>query len=431
MDVSTSRGPKSKDSNRGSRRPSVRTRRYTPHEWQVPCRTSRPERRQGTFTLPLANRFDRLPEQKPTSGLHREAEEGDSASRRQSPCRRKPRRPRAGLKKPYPAEAEHAGGVRVQPHRDSYFLLGKVARRAVTFLLDSGCTTYLLSRRVFDALPSKDKVGVEPYTGEHGTLADGSCILFYGIVEPAGRVCDQPIRGTFIISQLEEDAILGMLFLKRHGCCIDFSKSAMLMAGRELTCVDKFGHPLVGGVQVVWNCTIPGRSRATIPCRVNNSQISELGVVERAHDRIQLASSLNQLTARGEILVQCVNLFMESVKLPAGSMLGRFHSVQEKNVGPSLGDAAEGPWQSPPKGQGTIPPHVKELYEAACGACASNKERQTMATLLCKYNDAFSSGDHHMGLTRAVRHEILLAAGTVPIRQPMRRLGPEKEKEVS
>ena len=54
-----------------------------------------------------------------------------------------------------------------------------------------------------------------------------------------------------------------------------------------------------------------------------------------------------------------------------------------------------------------------------------------MAKLLREYNDMFSSGNHDVGLTRAVRHEIPLAAGTVPIRQPTRRLGPEKEKEVS
>jgi len=78
----------------------------------------------------------------------------------------------------------------VQPHGDSYFLPGKVAGRAVTFLLDSRCTMNLLSRRVFDALPPKEKGGIEPYTGEHGTLADGSCIPFYGIAELTGCVRD-------------------------------------------------------------------------------------------------------------------------------------------------------------------------------------------------------------------------------------------------
>jgi len=123
----------------------------------------------------------------------------------------------------------------------------------------------------------KERKGIEPYTEEHGTLADGSCIPFYGIIELTEPVRDQLIQETFIISQLEEDTILGMPFLKRHGCRIDFSKSTMLIAGKELTCVDKSDCPLVGGVQVVRNCTIPGRSRATIHCRVNSSQISGLG----------------------------------------------------------------------------------------------------------------------------------------------------------
>jgi len=114
-------------------------------------------------------------------------------------------------------------------------------------------------------------------------LADGSCIPFYGIVELTGRVRDQAIQGTFNVSQLKEDAILGMPFLKGHECHIDFSKSAVVMAGRELTCVDKFGHPLVKGIQVVRSFTIPGRSHATIHCRVNSRRISRLGVVEGAH----------------------------------------------------------------------------------------------------------------------------------------------------
>jgi len=135
--------------------------------------------------------------------------------------------------------------------------------------------------------------------------------------------------------------------LKRHGCRIDFSKSAMLMAGRELTCVDKSSCPLAGSVQAVRKRTIPGRSRATIHCRVSDSQLSGIGVVESAHARIQLASSLNRLTDRGEILVQCVNPFSEAVTIPSGSTLGRFHSIQEGDIGPSLEEETEGPYQSP------------------------------------------------------------------------------------
>jgi len=87
-------------------------------------------------------------------------------------------------------------------------------------------------------------------------------------------------------------------------------------------------------VQVVQRCTIPGRSWATVRCRVNCSEISDLGVVEGALGTVQLANSLNRLDGRGEFLVQCVNPFTEPVELPVGSLAGKFHSVQEEDVGP-------------------------------------------------------------------------------------------------
>jgi len=114
----------------------------------------------------------------------------------------------------------------VQPHGNSYFLPGKIAGKAVTFLLDSGCTMNLISCQLFDTLSAKLRGEMEPYDGEYGTLADRSCIPFYGIVELMRRVRDQAIRETLIVSQLKEDAILGMPFLKRHGCHIDFSSDS-------------------------------------------------------------------------------------------------------------------------------------------------------------------------------------------------------------
>jgi len=82
-------------------------------------------------------------------------------------------------------------------------------------------------------------------------FAGGSCIPFYGIIALPGRVCNQVIYETFIASQLKEDANLGMSFLEKHQCHMDFQKSAVVMAEKELVCVDKFGRPLMGGIQVV------------------------------------------------------------------------------------------------------------------------------------------------------------------------------------
>jgi len=90
-----------------------------------------------------------------------------------------------------------------QSQRNSYFLPGKIAGKPSTFLLDSGCTTNLLSRQFFDTLSTRVRNGLEPYEGKYGTLADGSCIPLYGIIELTGHVRDQIIQ-----------TILGMPFLQ-------------------------------------------------------------------------------------------------------------------------------------------------------------------------------------------------------------------------
>jgi len=174
---------------------------------------------------------------------------------------------------------------------------------------------------------------------------------------------------------------LGTPFLKRHRCYINFNKLAVVMAGRELACVHRFGRPLVGGVQVVQRCTVPGRSRATVRCRVNYREISKLGVVEGALGGVQLANSLIRLDERGEFLVQCVNPFTEPVEFSAGSLVGKFHSVQKEDVGPALETAEKARGVPTRDGRGPVPEHVAKLYEDACDGCESKRECLVMARL--------------------------------------------------
>jgi len=126
-----------------------------------------------------------------------------------------------------------------------------------------------------------------------------------------------------------------------------------------------------------------------------------------------------------------VKLFTEPVELPAGLLVGKFYSIQEKDVGPTL-EMADEAWRVPTKdSRGPVPEHLVDLYGDACDDCESKRERLVVAQLLSEYKGVFSCDNHDMDLAKAVCHGIPLAAGTVPIREPTRQLGPEKEKEVS
>jgi len=122
-----------------------------------------------------------------------------------------------------------------------------------------------------------------------------------------------------------------------------------------------------------------------------------------------------------------VNPFTEPVELPAGLLVGKFHSVQEEDVGLAMEMAEKARGAPTRNGRGPVPEHLADLYGDACDGCENKRECLVVAQLLSEYKDAFSCGDHDMGLTKAVCHEIPLAAGTGPIWQPTHRLGPEKK----
>jgi len=312
--------------------------------------------------------------------------------------------------------------VRVQPHKSSFFLPGHIAGKPAHFLLDSGCTTNILSRQFFDTLGVAIKRRLAPYEGSPGTLADGSCIPFCGIIELAGRVRDQNIQETFIVRQLNEDAILGMPFLQRHGCHIDFSKSVMVMGHKELTCVDKLGRSLAGGIQVVRSCTIPGHSWVPVHCKVDSGYSSGLGVVESMHGRIRPTHSFDRLTQWGEIWVQYINPFPESVNLLSGSALGQFYPVQEEDSGPSWETTTERPQQRPSAGRRATP-NLAGMRDGHWAQGVGNRERRSKTKLLHRYSETPHQGDRGDSLNRAARREVPVVAGTALTQQTTRNKG--------
>jgi len=199
------------------------------------------------------------------------------------------------------------------------------------------------------------------------------------------------------------------------------------MAGKELVCIDKFGRALVVGVQVVRDCTVSGRSQATLRCRVNCGDIAGLGVVEGTHGAIWLANSFNWLDCQRAPRA-VYRLLHEAVRLSVGALVGKHHSIQEEDMGPALETVADTQGSPRCTRQGAVPERLADLQGWACSNCTSSTERQVLAQLLLECGDVFSRGDGDMGLTKVISHVIPLAAGTGPIKHSAWHLGPKKEK---
>ena len=81
-------------------------------------------------------------------------------------------------------------------------------------------------------MPEKVRTRREEYA-KHGMLADGMRLPFYGIIKLEIRLRQVKTEEVFIISQINEDAILGMPFLVERKCAMDFQRP-VLMTGSQV-----------------------------------------------------------------------------------------------------------------------------------------------------------------------------------------------------
>ena len=194
-----------------------------------------------------------------------------------------------------------------RPYTTSYFLPGKLEGRPVQFLIDTGCTTNLLSKHVFDRLPERVKSGLEE-SDSHGVMADGTQLPFYGVLRLPLRVREVKAEEVFVVSRISEDAILGMPFLVAHNCAMEFNQSTVQVDGKRLKCTDRHGRLLVSSVQVTRELVVPPRTEMTVPCRVTTQNFCPLGVIERQTDGLPIATSLNRPGVRVKMVARCLNL---------------------------------------------------------------------------------------------------------------------------
>lgn len=318
------------------------------------------------------------------------------------------------------------------------FIPGKVEGHPVRFLLDSGCTLNLLSKRVFDKLPVGIKGSIAAYSVP-GKMADGSVLPFQGQLELSVRLRSEHVVITMVVADIEFDAILGMPFFQDQSCRLVFSDSTLVMNDKPLRCTDQSGIDFLSKIQVVDLVTIPACSEKLVECRLSNPVNSDMGIVEgtciSAKHGIAIAASINTCGEDSRLVVRCLNPSSQIRMVPSGAVIGRFTSLKtsqvvEPDVSLVTGISTQPGKQDQLPVVDMVPPHVKSLYDEAVVTCSEPAQRQAIASVLRAYSDVFSSGDQDVGLTNLAKHSIPVVPGTRPIRHAPRRLGVEKEIEV-
>ena len=329
-----------------------------------------------------------------------------------------------------------------RPYSTCYFIPGRVQGLAVQYLIDTGCTTNLLSKHVFDRLPQAIRATLQKDSGPHGTMADGTTLELYGVIELPCRLRDKALTVTFVVSRLGEDAILGMPFLVDHDCEMEFGRPVLKMRGQALKCTDKRGNNLTSNVQVMKSTRIPARTELTVVCRLTHRNAATIGVVEGSREDLPVAACVSKPDGQGQVLLRCMNVSATPLELKSGEVVASYTGLESSDIY-SAWDAKTSLMETrvdlvaamqaekhSVSSNPLIPTHLQDLYKQAAQNCTLPEQQKQICQLLREFGDVFSKGDDDMGLTHLTKHEIPVHRDARPLRQPARRLGPEKEAEV-
>ena len=320
-------------------------------------------------------------------------------------------------------------------YADSYYVPGHLGGQKVLCLIDTGCTANILSWNTYQKWKGRDKPALADSRDRFGTLADGTPMTFRGKVQTEFRLRTHPFEESFLVGEIREEVILGMPFLRRYGCSLDFSEPSLRFGDQKLVCTDRHGKALQTMLFAIRRIVMPAESEMMVQCRSSMQPSTRLGRVEPLGTlTVGVAASVNCVDEHSTTWIRCLNPNPTTTTIKSGQPLGRFCCIRSQDVLSTDGLATKPPLLRQCNTSKTtirLPGHLSDLFRTASLDPEVRQHEEDLRQLLSRNADIFSETDNDLGRTNLVHHEIPLVKDTRPIRQPARRLGPVKEEEVA
>ena len=173
---------------------------------------------------------------------------------------------------------------------------------------------------------------------------------------------------------------------------------------------------------------LPPHAESIIPARTEGlSHIDEKwGILEPtveksyASDGLMIGKTLVNLQ-EPSVPVRVMNLSDSPKRIKKGSVIAVGDTVQSVLVLQSCHN------ERIEDLDGEVPEHLRELYQRSILKLNPNQQQQ-VRTLLCEFSDLFSRGQHDLGRTDVIQHQINTGDAT-PLRQPPRRMPLARRRE--
>ena len=308
---------------------------------------------------------------------------------------------------------------------DSVQIHGAVDGHPTSFVVDSGANRTIISKDVLSR-PHMHTIpnGLADVTGRRTDL--------YGPEDVCLRINGRDYRQTvFICNELSDPVILGLDFLQKHHCVLDFERGVLCLAGDLIPLVAGSGDEsrecssramrvrvmepvtIEPGVQRLVRCKFVGPDPHS-PVLVDTGPVTRSGLI--------VGRTIINPDARS-VGVVVANLSERPWRIRAGRAIGSYERVDltDHSVIPDAAQFSHDALSS------LCQPHLQELLDRSCVGL-SVEQGTCVSDLIESFADVFSSGDHDLGQTGLAEHTIN-TGNSRPVKVPPRRIPIHKRQE--
>ena len=160
------------------------------------------------------------------------------------------------------------------------YVKGRIGPVDGIFLIDTGSSDTLLSSKVWQSIPMKEKPQLKALTTT-SEQADGSPLSLIGCADMEIRVGTACAVMTVTVADISSSGIIGMDYLEATNCKIN-------IAGRELIMNDEIQVPCVDSNSRSFCARITTREKVTIPA------LHEVIIFGKVNDESVLGESIRE-----------------------------------------------------------------------------------------------------------------------------------------
>ena len=307
------------------------------------------------------------------------------------------------------------------PMFDGIYISGQLQGLDVQFTVDTGASTTLVSRAVYNELPDVRKPTLKATTRSIKT-ADGTNLHCDGCGSFDLMIGPVPVSREFMVADIQDDVLLGADILQKDPegpVDLILSEDRMIFRGQDVPLQQVITMtPTRRKVRATRDHQIPGLSEALVEVTLDSTPTTTTPhfVLAEGHQQLPEKYSLmmapmlfDVTTGEPPHVVRILNPFDSTTTIRRGTVLGLAEDVQ---LLPSQDESTEGdvcratsPVPEDEPDEESMPEHLRKLFHDS-GGSLSHVEKQQLRVLLVEFADVFSRNEDDIGRTHLTEHVI-------------------------